>query len=213
MKFASLAQDEGTGSHVVAPFARMDEIAPIAAAAGFELPGPEVEWRRPAKRAFVDAAILGSLVPLAASIGLLFSPVPLAAPLPLLAIPFVAVSQLLNWRRARHAIDARQVYGRHGWLAPRIDVANRVKLQSAEIAQGPLARRGGYATLHLGLAGGRLSFESVPIGEARRLRAAVLDSIAGCDFSRLSSAYPPAGQTIPGGAGTAPRHTSTAARS
>ncbi len=188
LKFVSLAQDSESGSHTVAPFARMEEIAPIAAAAGFPLPGPEIEWHRPAKRAFVDAAVLGSLVPVAAAVGLLFSPVPLAAPLPLLALPFIALSQVLNWRRARHALDARQVYGRHGWLAPKIDVANRVKLQSVEIAQGPLARRGGYATLHLGLAGGKMSFEAVPIDEARRIRHAVLGSIAGCDFSRLSSA-------------------------
>ncbi|MGN3974762.1 PH domain-containing protein [Tsuneonella sp. SYSU-LHT278] len=213
LRFVSLAQDEGTGSHVVAPFAQVDELAPIAAAAGFPLPGAAIEWHRPARRAFVDAAVLGSLVPVAIAAGLLFSPVPAAAPLPLLAIPFVALGQLLRWRRARHALDARQVYRRHGWLAPRVDVADRVKLQSVEIAQGPLARAGGYATLHLGLAGGRLSFEAVPIREARRIRAAVLDSIARCDFSRLSSGFRPEGPTIPDDAGTGHRHTSTAERS
>ena len=34
LKFVSLAQDAGSGSHIVAPFARLDEIAPIASAAG-----------------------------------------------------------------------------------------------------------------------------------------------------------------------------------
>ncbi len=213
LKFVSLAQDSESGSHTVAPFARMDEIAPIAVAAGFPLPGPGLEWHRPARRAFVDAAVLGSLLPLAASVGLLFSPFPLAAPLPLLALPFVALSQVLNWRRARHALDAHQIYGRHGWLAPRVDVANRVKLQSVEIAQGPLARRGGYATLHLGLAGGKMSFEAVPVAEAHRIRDAVLSSIAARDFSRLNSPYRPADPPIRGDAGTAPRRTSTAARS
>ena len=107
--------------------------------------------------------------------------------LPLLALPVIAVGQYFRWRRARHAIDARQIYARQGWLAPSIDIANRVKLQSVEIAQGPLARRGNYATLRLGLAGGTLSFEAVPLSDARRIRAAVLDSIAGVDFSRLNS--------------------------
>jgi putative membrane protein len=188
LKFVSLAQDAGSGSHVVAPFARLDEIALIARAAGFALPDEGVDWRRPASRAFVDGALVGALVQLGVSIGLLLSPVPLAAALPLLALPVIGAGQYLRWRRARHALDQRQIYARHGWLAPRLDVANRVKLQSVEIAQGPLARRGGYATLHLGLAGGTLSFEAVPIVEARRIRAAVLDSIAEVDFSRLSSA-------------------------
>lgn len=188
LKFVSLAQDTGSGSHVVAPFAQMDEIAPIAESAGFALPDERTVWHRPAPRAFVDRAVLGSLIPLAISVGLLFSPAPLAAVLPLFALPLIAMSQWAKWRRARHAIDPAQVYARHGWLAPRTDVANRVKLQSVEIAQGPLGRRGGYATLHLGLAGGTMHFDAVPLDEARRIRDAVLGSIAGVDFSRLNSA-------------------------
>lgn len=188
LKFVSLAQDTGSGSHVVAPFARMDEIAPIAAAAGFALPGGDVQWHRPASRAFLDRAAIGSVLPLAAAFGLLFSQLPILAILPLFALPVIGAGQYLRWRRARHALDARQVYARHGWLAPSIDVASRVKLQSVEIAQGPLGRRGGYATLHLGLAGGKLSFDAVPLAEARRIRGAILDSIARVDFSQLSSA-------------------------
>lgn len=188
LKFVSLAQDAGSGSHVVAPFARLDEIAPIARAAGFALPEGGVDWRRPATRAFIDRALVGALVPLAVSLGLLPSPVPLAAALPLLALPVIAAGQYFRWRRAHHGFDNRQIYAKYGWLAPRLDVANRVKLQSVEIVQGPLARRGAYATVHLGLAGGTLSLEAVPVGEARRIRAAVLDSIVGIDFSRLSSA-------------------------
>ena len=83
-------------------------------------------------------------------------------------------------------MDERQVYASHGWLAPRVDVANRIKLQSVELAQGPLARRGGYATVHLGLAGGTMAFHAVPLAEARRIRESVLESIVRLDFSRLS---------------------------
>lgn len=186
LKFVSLAQDDKAGSHVVAPFAQLGEIAPIARAAGFPLPGDDIAWQRPARRAFIDRAALGALVPLAAAIGLTFSPMPALALLPLAAIPLIALRQALLWPRSRHAIDARQIYSRRGWLAPRIDVASRVKLQSIEIAQGPLARRGGYATLRLGLAGGTLSFDALPLPEARAMRAAVLDSMAGVDFSRLA---------------------------
>lgn len=186
LKFVSLAQDDKAGSHVVAPFAQLEEIAPIARAAGFPLPGDDLAWQRPARRAFIDRAVLGALVPLVAAIGSAFSPLPALALLPLAAIPIVVLRQALLWPRSRYAIDARQIYSRRGWLAPRIDVASQVKLQSVEITQGPLARRGGYATLHLGLAGGTLSLDALPVAEARGMRAAVLDSMAGVDFSRLA---------------------------
>ncbi|WP_126177339.1 PH domain-containing protein [Tsuneonella rigui] len=186
LKFVSLAQDQGSGSHAVAPFAQLDEIDPIVRAAGFALPDAATDWHRPARRAFIDRAVLSAAIPLAPAVGLAFSPEPLLAVVPLLAIPLLALRQVFLWHRARHAIDERHVYASHGWLAPRIDVASRVKLQSVEIAQGPLARRGGYATLHLGLAGGTLAFHAVPLAEARRMRDAVLDSIARLDFSQLS---------------------------
>ncbi|MFN6935825.1 MAG: PH domain-containing protein [Tsuneonella sp.] len=188
LNFVSLAQDEGSVSHVVAPFARIEEIEPIARSAGFSLPTTALDWHRPAARAYIDGAVVGSLVPLAIATGLLFSPAPLAAVLPLLALPVIAAGGFFRWRRARHALDESQVYSRHGWFAPRLDVANRVKLQSVEIAQGPLARRGGYATVHLGLAGGTMTFEAVPIAGAKAMRDAVLGSIAAVDFSRLNSA-------------------------
>ncbi|WP_234024748.1 PH domain-containing protein [Tsuneonella amylolytica] len=188
MKFVSLAQDSGGASHVVAPFAKLDEIEPIARAAGFALPTAEIDWHRAAPRAFVDRWALGSILPVAAAVAVLFSKVPALAVLPLLALPVIAARQYFRWRRARHALDGRQVYTRHGWLVPSIDVASRVRLQSVEIAQGPLARRGGYATLHLGLAGGTLAFDAVPLAEARRIRAAVLDSIAGVDFAEAMAA-------------------------
>ena len=59
----------------------------------------------------------------------------------------------------------------HGWLAPRLDIASRVKLQSVEIAQGPLGRRRGYADVKFGVAGGTLELHGVPLDEARAIRA------------------------------------------
>ena len=185
LKFVSLAQDAGSASHVVAPFAQLGEVTPIAAAAGFALPGDQTPWQRPSRRAFVDGAVIGAAIPLAAAIGLLFSPVPVAAPLPLLAVPLIALRQAYLWRRARHALDERHLYTRRGWLAPRIQIASRVKLQSVEIAQGPLARRGGYAALHLGLAGGTLSLAALPLDEARRIRESLLASMAEVDFAKI----------------------------
>ncbi|MFN7157723.1 MAG: PH domain-containing protein, partial [Erythrobacter cryptus] len=43
--------------------------------------------------------------------------------------------------------------------------------------QGPLGRWRGYATLHLGLAGGTLAIPGLALAEARGLRAAILETI------------------------------------
>lgn len=192
LKFVSLAQDAGAASHDVAPFAKWPELAPIARAASFAMPAEDLAWRRASGRARIDSAIftgaligaiaLAVLVALAATDAAspLFALIPLAIAAPL------AAWQWFLWRYERHALDQAQLYSRRGWLAPRTDVASRIKLQSAEIAQGPIARRRGYATLKLGLAGGKLEIGGIPLERARELRAAVLDSICAQDFSRLN---------------------------
>ncbi len=98
---------------------------------------------------------------------------------------FLALRQHFLWRYERHAVDPRQILSRRGWLAPKLVIANRVKLHSVEIAQGPIARRRGYADLRFGLAGGRFSFDGLRLEDAEQMRAAVLGSIAAVDFSRL----------------------------
>src|SRR5690606_20064626 len=96
---------------------------------------------------------------------------------------FLTLREWHLWRHRRRAMDSRQLYAREGWLAPRLDLASRVKLQSVEIAQGPLARRRGYADLKFGIAGGTLEMRGLPLGEARDIRHAVLESIGTVDFS------------------------------
>jgi putative membrane protein len=194
LSVVSLAQDAKAGNHVVVPFAQMDEIEPVVDVAGFDLPASDTEWRRPSARHRFDQAMFGA-VPL----GLAALAVPIVnarlgqpLELPLLAsaalvalAAFFAVREHFLWRRDRHAIDARHVFVRRGWLAPRLDIASRLKLQSVEIAQGPLARRRGYADLKFGVAGGSLELGGIPLDDARAIRRAVLDSIASVDFSRL----------------------------
>jgi putative membrane protein len=72
-----------------------------------------------------------------------------------------------------------------GILSPKTQVATRLKLHSVEIAQGPIARWRGYATVHLGLAGGEFAIPGVPLERAREVRVKVLETIAATDFSRL----------------------------
>ncbi len=189
MKFVSLAQDAGSSSHVVAPFAQMEEIRPIVRESGFGLPGEDVRWFAADRKYRTDRAAIWAAVLGAMAIGAMFTPQPLLALLPLAAIPLAMGTEWMRWRTTRFAADARQLYTREFWLAPRRKIASRTKLHSAEIVQGPLARRRGYATLQLGLAGGSLDLPGLPLQRARKLRAAVLDSIAATDFSRIEGAH------------------------
>ena len=195
LKFVSLAQDSGGASHDVAPFATLDEIAPIARAAGFTIEpqtGTGGAWHRGSRNYRIDGALFDLaamiLVSCGVAVSLSLSAVasPLLALIPL-AIGFVlAARQMFLWRFDFNAIDGTYFFLRRGWLAPRLDVASRVKLQSVEIARGPIAQRRGYATLRLGLAGGTLDFEGLPVERATELREAILASIARTDFSELN---------------------------
>jgi len=172
LSFVSLAQDAESESHVVAPFARMDEIAPIVGAAGFQLPDETTPWHRASKLHRTDKAVLDSALFVLAAI-----PTAIFAPFGLFLIPLgLAVlsvgANLYAWEFRRHAIDERQVYASAGFLSPTLGIATRLKLHSVEIVQGPLARLRGYATVHFGLAGGNFAMKGVPIAKARALRAA-----------------------------------------
>jgi putative membrane protein len=194
LSVVSLSQDSKAGNHVVVPFAQMHEIEPVIEVAGFHLPSESIGWHRSSKRHKVDQALL-CIFPFA------FAAAAFAAAAHRLALPgswaalgaaglialsaFLALRENFLWRHDRHALDERHIYSSHGWLAPRLDIASRVKLQSVEIRQGPLARRRGYADVRFGVAGGTFEIAGIELEDARAIRRAVLDSIAAVDFSRL----------------------------
>jgi putative membrane protein len=190
LEFVSLAQDGAKAPHHSAvPFAQLDEIWPVVRAAAIEPPAPGTDWRRPSPRPWFYAALFHGLffaaIAIAASV-VLRNPLPLAGGAML--VLGTIVLNWLGWRRARHALDPAQVLVRSGTLAPRLTIAPRVKLQSVEIVQSPLGRWRNYATLKLGLAGGKLDLVGLPLDEARSIRRAVLDSVSKVDFSKLSEA-------------------------
>ncbi|MDJ0979573.1 MAG: PH domain-containing protein [Erythrobacter sp.] len=194
LRFVSLAQDAGSSSHVVAPFAKLTELDPIVAAAGFQRPNDNAEWHR-ATIAYRNVSILwdvsffllGALI--AGIATAVYAPewMGLAVAIPLALGAANAVVGFLSWRFKRHALDANQIVAVAGFLAPAMQVATRVKLHSVEIAQGPFARVFGYATLHLGMAGGEFAIPGIPAERAQEVRARILDTIAETDFSQLES--------------------------
>ena len=186
LKFVSLAQDEGAANHVVAPFGTLDELWPVAREAGFEPPGPHCDWHQSARAYRNDAAALAAVIPVLLSFVPIALGYPLLAAVPLAIAAVLVAGEFIAWRNTFHALDARQVLSRSGWLAPGLDIAPRVKLQSVDFRQGPLARRHGYGTLHLGLAGGTFAIGGVPVERAAQLRSALLASVTATDYSQLN---------------------------
>ncbi|OBX20098.1 hypothetical protein A9995_05065 [Erythrobacter sp. QSSC1-22B] len=185
LKVVSLAQDSGSANHSVAPFAQAKEIAPIVAVTGFHLPDEGLDWQRATRQYRTDQVVMAGLVMFPLAVGLAVAGQGLLALLPLAGFAVIAAMEFANWRFVATGVDASQLFLRRNFLAPRLAIASRVKLQSVEISQGPIARRRGYATLSLGLAGGKFAISGISLDRARELRAAVLESIAGRDFSEL----------------------------
>ena len=195
LKLVSLAQDSGDASHVVAPFAKSEELTPILKVSGFPLPPRGLDWHRTTASYRVVSAVFGVVGYAALAIGAAVAALYLqdarydwlwvgAAVLAGLSI-FAVARQLFLWRLERHALSPGHIYKRTGWLAPGHQIGDRVKLQSVTIARGPLGRLFGYVTLHLGLAGGHFALPGIPGAEAEELRQALLASMVQTDFSRL----------------------------
>ena len=195
LKLVSLAQDSGDSSHVVAPFAKAEELTPILKVSGFPLPPRGLDWHRTTASYRAVSAVFGVVGYAALAIGAAVAALYLqdarydwlwvgAVVLAGLSI-FAAARQMFLWRLERHALSPGHIYKRTGWLAPGHQIGDRVKLQSVTIARGPLGRLFGYVTLHLGLAGGHFALPGIPRAEAEELRAALLASMVQTDFSRL----------------------------
>lgn len=189
LSFVSLAQDAESESHEVAPFARMDEIAPIVAAAGFALPDASTRWQRASKRQRTDKALMDAAVfVLLTIVAAIFAPPGLFL-IPLTVAVVAVGANLYAWKFRRYALSDSQIFSTTGLMSPTSRIATRLKLHSVEIAQNPLARLRGYATVHLGLAGGSFAIPGVPLADARRLRASIVETIAATDYSRLDQAF------------------------
>lgn len=187
LEVVSLASDSGKANHDAVPFGTMAEIAPVLGETGFALPGDDLAWQRSAWRYRMDEGLLGAFVFATIAGGnLLFGDWRIAL-IPALAAVTWPVYHWLRWRTDRHAMDARQLYTRQGWFRPRTTVASRTRLQSVEIARGPLARLRGHATLNFGLAGGHFAMHGLPLAEARRIRDAVAVSLSHSDFSAIAA--------------------------
>lgn len=167
LKVQSLASDSGeagksaTGDHVLAPLATAEELRPIAAELGWDLPGEDTSWRR------VSKAHLWSFCLVALPV------------FPLLLV--LGPLRWLEWRRTGYALAGGRLLVRSGWWSRQTVLLPLLKVQSIDLAETSLSRRFGVASLVIGIAGGSargLRIPALPRKEASQLRAELLSALA-----------------------------------
>jgi putative membrane protein len=192
LKFVSLAQDSKEESnYVAAPLATLDEVWRIAQVAGIHGPDGDEQLRTGAAIHWIIQLLL--LVPpllIAMAALVIFADTSFAPTLLLLLLlVFAAFMFWCDWRKYRFGIDDQQLYLRRGWWQQRLTLAPQLKVQSIEIAQGPLARRFGLASLRFGIAGGTLEMIALPLSTAQAIRSTVMEKVAAVDYSAINQSH------------------------
>jgi putative membrane protein len=189
LKFVSLAQDSKDETNfVAAPLATLGEIWPIAHAAMIEAPDATVRFRQ-GRSAWWLIRFTGLLPVIAIGVVAMmyFGAVPFWQAAWMLLVPvFVGFLWWLEWRKYGDRIDDSQIYVREGWWQQRLTIAPQVKVQTMEIAQGPISRRQGLASLNFGIAGGTLEMVALPLATAHAIRDAVIKRVAAVDYSAIN---------------------------
>ncbi len=192
LKFISLADDGGKknedgGDHVAAPFATMAEIQRIAEEAGIRLPAPNtVLTRSKAIYWFDQWMILASVVGLTITIVMLLTNAGLYAFWAAVITLIYAVILYADWRTSGYMADDDQLFVRTGWWRQKLTIVPQIKIQTADVSQGPLTSLRGLAKLNLGIAGGMLHINAVPIADARMVQRAIMDKVVKVDYSEVS---------------------------
>lgn len=189
LKFVSLAQDSKEESnYVAAPFATLEEIWPIAVAANMDGPDENVAFRKGDGRWWTPYLFFAALILCGPVISLaMITEATLAQTVNIywLLVPWAFVLWF-NRRNYRDAVDDMQLYVRRGWWRQQLKIAPQVKVQTAEILQGPIARLQGLASLRFGISGGEFEMVALPIATARAIRDIVMERVSEVDYSVIN---------------------------
>ena len=174
LSFQTLGADTKEGGvQVAAPFARMEEVLPILAEAGFPIPPPRAEFVRIPRRALVRWAAPWLLIGAAATAAtFLFEP---GAGLVAAAMLLAAVYGAMRWRKHGYALNERALFVTDGLLKRRLWVIPFDKAQTISVSRGPLQRRLRLATLLVDTAGASM----MRLPEIVDLDRAEADDLAG----------------------------------
>jgi putative membrane protein len=192
LKFVSLAQDsKQEANYVAAPFATLDEVWRIARAAAIAAHDGDERMQRGVATYWLTQLLFIVPVLLTAMAALVvFADAPIGRTT-LLLLLLVPPGPLfwLDWRQYHFGLDDRQLYVNRGWWRQQMTIAPQVKVQSVEIAQGPLSRRQGLASLRFGIAGGTMEMIALPLSTAVAIRDAVMEKVAAVDYSAINQSH------------------------
>jgi putative membrane protein len=172
----SLARDEGSRAHVLAPLASDDEIGKILMEVGWRPVSQDVEWRS-VSRAYVWALATGLSPLFLVAIGQMVMVPPLGAAFLALFLAAVAV-RWFAWRRTAYALDRDRLLVRSGWWRRRTRILPLTNIQSIDLRENFVSRLFATASLLFGVAGGSgaYSIPAIPRADARKLRYQLLGS-------------------------------------
>jgi putative membrane protein len=152
LSFQTLGADRKEGGvEVVAPFARMEELLPILAEAGFPAAPPRSAFERLPRRALISrtgpylaagAAAAAGAVAIEPLLGFLAA-----------ALGAVALAGLVRWRRHAFALDDRALFVTSGLFRRRLWTIPFGRAQTIHVSRGPLQRLLRLATLLVDTAG------------------------------------------------------------
>ena len=167
LSFQTLGADQKEGGvQVAAPFARLEEIAPILAEAGFPAPPPRREFHGIPRRALLRQAFPWLALMTIVGIGAFaFEPRAGIGAGVLLA---GAVLALLRWRKHGHRLGEEALFVSSGLLGRKLWIVPYEKAQTIRLARGPVQRRLRLASLLVDTAGASTtrSPEMVDLDEA-----------------------------------------------
>ncbi|MFN3452252.1 MAG: PH domain-containing protein, partial [Sphingorhabdus sp.] len=192
LKFVSLAQDsKDETNYVAAPFATLEEVWRIAEAATIAAPDGDERLQRGAVKYWLTQLLVIVPLVLAGMAALVvFADAQVSRTTVLLLLLMLPGALFwLDWRLYRFGLDDHQLYLKRGWWRQQMTIAPQVKVQTIEIAQGPLARRQGLASLRFGIAGGTMEMIAVPLATAVHIRAAVMEKVAAVDYSAINQSH------------------------
>jgi putative membrane protein len=152
LSFQTLGADaKERGLQVAAPFAKLAEIAPILAEAGFPMPPPRAEFQGVPRRAlFRQSAPWLLLAAMAAAGAFAFD---LRAGIGAVALLAAAVLVIQRWRKHGRALGETALFVASGLLTRRLWVVPYEKAQTISLARGPVQRRLRLASLLVDTAG------------------------------------------------------------
>jgi putative membrane protein len=186
LKLQSLAQDEGSGDHVLAPLARGDEVGTILGELNWQAVPDHVEWQRVSLAyvwsfllALTPVLILAAVPPLAAEVRGDTRSVALPAALVTGgAVIVLLLTRVLAWRTTGYWFDGDRLLLSSGWWRRKIVILPSARIQSIDLRESALSRMFGTATLVFGVAGAAALaphlIPALPRATAREVRGRLL---------------------------------------